>query len=52
MIRTYDNSLITSCRGTDCMQRFAKAIKGIAKIIINTPQKPMTALTDEEKKTT
>ena len=47
LIRTYNNDLITSYRGKDYMSKFAKAIKTMAKMIINTPQKPMTPLTDE-----
>ena len=48
MIRTYDEDLITSYRGTDCMQKLARALKIMAIMIINTPQKPKTPLTDEE----
>ena len=50
MIRTYDDDLITSYRGTDCMKKFARALKIMAKIIIDTPQKSMTPLTDEENR--
>ena len=50
LIRTYNNDLITSYRGKDYMSKFAKAIKTMAKMIINTPQKPMTPLTDEENR--
>ena len=50
VIRTYDENLITSYRGTDCMKKFASALKTMAKMIINTPQKPMTSLTDEENR--
>ena len=50
MKRTYDDDLITSYRGTDCMKKFARALKIMAKIIIDKPQKSMTSLTDEENK--
>ena len=30
------------------MSKFAKATKTMTKMIINTPQKPITPLTDEE----
>ena len=50
MERTYDDDLISSYRSKDCMQRFAKALKIMAKMIINTPQKPMTPLVDKKKK--
>ena len=50
MIRTYDDDLITSYRGTDCMKKFARALKIMAKMITDTPQKPMTPLTDEENR--
>ena len=49
MIRTYDDTLITSHRSTDCM-KFASALKAMGKMIIDTPQKPMTSLTDEENR--
>ena len=39
MVRTYDEDLISSYRGKDCTQRFAKALKIMAKIIIDTPPK-------------
>ena len=32
------------------MPKFARALKIMAKIMINTPQKPMTPLTDEENR--
>ena len=50
MVRTYDEGLISSYRGKDCMQRFAKALKIMAKIIIDTPQKPITTLTDDKNR--
>ena len=50
VIITQDENLITSYRGTDCMQKFGKPLKTVARMIINTPQKPMIQLTDEEKK--
>ena len=50
MTRTFDDDLITSYRGTDCMKKFARALKIMAKIIIDTPQKSMTPLTDEENR--
>ena len=49
MIRTYDDTLITSCRSTDCM-KFASALKTMGKMIIDTTKKPMTPLTDEENR--
>ena len=49
MIRTYDDNMISSDRGKCCMSKFAKALKKMANIIINTPQKPMIKLTDNEK---
>ena len=39
MVRKYDEDLISSYRGKDCTQRFAKALKIMAKIIIDTPPK-------------
>ena len=48
--RTYDQNLITSYRDVDCMKKFARALKIMAMMIINTPKKPMTPLTDEEKR--
>ena len=50
MIRTYDDDLITSYRGTDCMKKFARALKNMAKITIDKPQKSMTPLPDEENR--
>ena len=50
MKRTYDEDLITSYRGTDCMRKFASALKIMAKMIIDTPQKPMTLLSDKENR--
>ena len=32
------------------MSKFARALKIMAKMIINTPQKPMTPLTDKENR--
>ena len=32
------------------MRKFASALKIMAKMIIDTPQKPMTPLTDEENR--
>ena len=49
MIRTYHDNLITSNRGKDCMQKFARALKTVLNMMINTPQKRMTLLTNEEK---
>ena len=49
LLRKYDENLISSYRGIDCMQKFARAIKIMAKMIINTPQKEMIPLNDEEK---
>ena len=37
-IRTYDDDLITSYRGKGCMKKFARALKIMAKMIINTPK--------------
>ena len=48
MIGTYDDDLITSYRGTDCMKTFARALKIMAKMIIDAPQKLMTPLTMKE----
>lgn len=39
LVRTYDDNLISSNRGTDCIQRFVKPLKMMAKIVIDTPQK-------------
>ena len=50
MIRTYDDDLITSYRGTDCIEKFTRALKTMAKMITDTPQKPMTPLTDQENR--
>ena len=50
IIRTYDDDLITSYRGTDCMKTFARALTLMVKMIIDTPQKPMTPLTNEENR--
>ena len=36
LIRTYDDNLITSYRDKDCMQKFARALKIMVKMIINT----------------
>ena len=48
--RTYDENLITSYRDLDCMQKFVRALKVGTKMVINTPQKEMIPLTDEEKR--
>ena len=37
MKRTYNEDLITFYRGIDCMQKFAKALKTMAMMIIDTP---------------
>ena len=50
MIRTYNDDLITSYKGTDSMKNFANVLKIMAKMIIDTPQKPVTPLTDEENR--
>ena len=41
---------MASYRDVDCMKKFARALKIMAMMIINTPKKPMTPLTDEEKR--
>ena len=48
--KTYDENLITSYRGVDCMQKFVRALKVVTKMVINTPQKEMIPLTDEQKR--
>ena len=50
LIRTYDEDLIASYRGEDCMKTFVRALKVMAKMIIDTPQKSMIALTDDENR--
>ena len=50
LLRTYHQNLITSYRGVDCIKRFATALKIMTMMIINTPKKPITPLTDEEKR--
>ena len=50
MKRTYREDLIAFYRGIDCMQKFAKALKTMAMMIINTPQNSMIPLTDEENR--
>ena len=49
LLRTYDQILTTHFRGVGCMQKFARALKIMAMMITDTPKKPMTPLTDEEK---
>ena len=49
LLRTYNQILTTHFRGVDCIQKFARALKIMAMMIIDTPKKPMTPLTDEEK---
>ena len=49
LLRKYDENLISCYRDIDCMQKFARAIKIMATMIINTPQKEIIPLNDEEK---
>ena len=49
LVRTYDKDISVKYRGKDCMKKFCKTLKKMAMKIINTPQKPMKPLADEEK---
>ena len=49
LVRSYDQNVITHYRGTDCMQKFVRAIKTMAIMIIDTKEKrPMRLTSDEE----
>ena len=50
LVRTHDKNISVKYRGKNCMKKFCKALKKMAMKIINTPQKPMIPLTDEEKR--
>ena len=50
LVRTYENNLISSHRGTDCIQKFVRALKIMVKMIIDTPKKPIAPLTDDENR--
>ena len=42
--------MIISYNGRDCMPEFARVLKAIVIMMINTPQKPMASLTVEEER--
>ena len=42
--------MITSYRGKYFMSKVARAFETLVKMTINTPQKPMTPLTDDENR--
>ena len=48
LVRSYDQNLITENRGTDCMQKFVRAIKTMTMMIVNTKEKRPIRLTKEE----
>ena len=49
LVRFYDQNVITHYRGTDCMQKFVRAIKTMAMMIIDTKEKRSIRLTSEEE---
>ena len=49
LVRSYDHNVITHYRARDCMQKFVRAIKTMAIMIIDTKEKrPMRLTSDEE----